>query len=382
MAASPTGGRNGRKAVEQPQPILVRGRCACGRRYRIRNARPGIVVTCPNCHRPITITEADLRAAMVDARLIPVQAESTEPVEAIPIDFGELTLAPEGSRPGLTGKKALDHEEAMLARAVRGNLTYGETFAEVSPAASAEGVRVLVEFEPGRRAFVYDLLASFYFAGIWRNALNILVIATACWLMVTLQYVLVFLGPFVLFVTPLYALVFVYAVQFYWSVLRLTAGGEDEIPWVQTDCSLWDDGFKPLIWIIVTSVLCSLPWWLLGQLGTPGVAVDPTLRWVAWAAGWFFWPVAVMSVALGNSILFVRPDWLIRCVVGIGPVYVVAWVAVMIAAAGWYILWQYWGIWIWIPIAGFAANLYLGYVVFRTLGLLFRHFRARFPWKY
>jgi len=55
---------------------------------------------------------------------------------------------------------------------------------------------------------------------------------------------------------------------------------------------------------------------------------------------------------------------------------------VLLAVVGWCLLWRFWAIWIWIPIVGFAANLYLGYVVFRTLGLLFRHFRVRFPWKY
>ncbi|MFQ5805932.1 MAG: hypothetical protein ACE5I3_05730 [Phycisphaerae bacterium] len=367
--------------MDQPQPILVRGRCACGKRYRIRNAQPGITVMCPNCRRAIPITDADLRAALADARLIPVQSETAEPLEVIPVDVGELTLAPEGSRPGLTGEKAFEHEEVMLARAVRGSLTLGETYDELNPPPAA-GPCVLIEFEPGREAFVHDLFASFYCAGIPGNALNILVIAVACSLVVALQYVLVFLGPFLLFMIPLYGIVFLYVVQFYWSVLRITAGGEDEIPWAQTDWSFWHDGFKPLIWMTTISLLCSLPAMLLGWYGLSGVTVGWPAWWLALGAGWFFWPVAVMSVALGNTILFVRPDWLIRCVIGIGPVYLVAWLAVMIAIAGWYAFWQFAGIWIWIPVLGFAVNLYLGYVVFRALGLLFRHFRERFPWKY
>ncbi len=349
--------------MEQPQPILVRGRCVCGKRYRIRNAQPGITVMCPNCRRLIPITEADLRAAFADARLIPLQSDTVELLDAIPVDCGELTLAPEGSRPGLTGDKMLSHEEAMLASATI-------------------GARVLIEFEPGRRAFVHDLLASLYCAGVPGNALNILVIATACSLMAALQYLLVFLSVFILLMIPIYAIILLYVIQFYWSVLRNTAGGEDVIPWAQTDWSFWHDGFKPLLWITVISLLCTLPRWLLGRYGPPALAADPVTCWVALGVGWFFWPVAVMSVALGNTILFIRPDWLIRCIIGIGPVYLVAWGAVMLAVASWYAFLQYWHIWIWIPVIGFAANLYFGYVVFRTLGLLFRHFRARFPWKY
>jgi hypothetical protein len=366
--------------VEQSQLILVRGQCACGKRYRIRNARAGITVMCPNCRRPISITESDLRAAAADARLIPVQTENVEPLEAIPLDCGELMLAPQGSRPGLTGEKVHSHEEATLA-AAQGARTFGSTFEQINPA-PALGARVLIEFEPGRRAFLYDLLASFYFAGVPRNALNVLAAATACSLIVALQYLLVFFPLFLLFMIPVYGIVLLYVVQFYWAVLKQTADDEDVIPWAQTDSSFWYDGFKPLVWMAVISFLCTLPSLLLTRLGPPTLAADPTACWLALAAGWFFWPVAVMSVALGNTILFVRPDWLVRCVIGIGPVYLVAWVAVLLAVVGWYLFLQYWRIWIWIPILGFAVNLYFGYVVFRTLGLLFRHFRARFPWKF
>jgi hypothetical protein len=370
--------------VDQPGAVLVRGRCACGKRYRIRNARAGITVTCPNCHRPIPITDADLRAAAADARLIPIQTESVEALEAIPIDRGELRLAAEGSRPGVTGRKALDHEEAMLARAARGHFGLSETYDDIHPAAAGGGEAVVVELEPTRRAFVEDLLASFFFAGIPRNAINLLAIAAACSALVVLQYVLIFLGPFVLFMIPLYGIVLLYTVQFYWAVLRVTAGGDDEIPWAQTDWSFWHDGFKPVLWMLVISALCSLPWYLLGLswFSAMGLGGEQVVRWIVLGAGWFFWPVAVMSVALGNTILFVRPDWLVRCVIGIGPAYLVAWVAVLIAVAGWGTFLLFAHILIWIPILPFAINLYFGYVVFRTLGLLFRHFRARFPWKY
>jgi len=146
--------------VEQPQLILVRGQCACGKRYRIRNARPGITVMCPNCRRPIPITESDLRVAAADARLIPLQAEDIEPLEAIPLDCGELMLAPEGSRPGLTGERMHSHEEAMLAEA-QGIRAFSSTFERIRPAA-ASGARVIIEFEPARRSFLYNALADFF----------------------------------------------------------------------------------------------------------------------------------------------------------------------------------------------------------------------------
>jgi hypothetical protein len=368
--------------VGQPQTFLVRGRCACGKRYRIRNARAGITVTCPNCGRPITISGADLSAAQAEAQLIPVQSDSAELLEAIPVDYGELRLAREGSRPGLTGGKAFEHEAAQFAAAIRGSSLLDEDYVERRPAAAEVGARIAVEPEPVHRGFVHDLLASFYFAGVPRNALNIVLIAAACSLMVVVQYAFVLFPLLLLFMVPIYGIILLYTIQFYWAVLRHTAAGEDEIPFAQTDWSFWHDGFKPLVWMVVISLLCSAPFVLLRWFGRPPLADNPALLWLLLGAGWFFWPVAVMSVALGNTILFVRPDWLIRCVVGIGPIYLVAWVTTIVAVSGWYVFLRYWGIWIWIPVAGFAVNLYFGYVVFRTLGLLFRHFRARFPWKY
>ena len=146
--------------MEQPRLILVRGQCACGKRYRIRNARPGITVMCPNCRRPIPITESDLRAAAADAQLIPLQAETVEPLEVIPLDCGELTLAPEGSRPGLTGERLHSHEEAMLAEA-QGTRAFSTTFEQIRPA-PAPRARVVIEFEPGQRTFLRNLLAGFF----------------------------------------------------------------------------------------------------------------------------------------------------------------------------------------------------------------------------
>ncbi len=366
--------------MDQPGPILVRGRCACGRRYRIRNAQAGITVLCPNCRRPIPITDADLRAAMADARLIPIQAEAVELLEAILIDRGELRLASEGSRPGLTGKKTLDHEEAMLASAMRGSLTLGETYDEIRPTGPGASVRVLIELEPGQRGFVYDLLASLCFAGLLRNALNVLAIAILGLLMGTLAYSVP--PELQLFIFPAWALFVVLVVQFYWSVLRRTAFGEDRVPLVAVEESIWHDAVKPTFWLAGVSLLCWLPAGLLGRFGPPAVAAGSLPWWLALGVGWFFWPVAVMSVGLGNSITLLRPDWLVRCVIGIGPAYLIVWGAALVSVAGWFAFPTLAGASSWTPALGLAAQAYWGYVVFRTLGLLFRRFRKRFPWKY
>ena len=118
------------------------------------------------------------------------------------------------------------------------------------------------------------------------------------------------------------------------------------------------------------------------------------LSLVLLALGWFFWPVAVMSYAMGRSFAYLRPDWLVRCVYGIGPVYLIAWVLVMGTIAAWYGFYIGIGLLDNLPLWGkgllaivvsplaACVNLYFGYVLFRMIGLLFRHYRTRFPWKF
>jgi hypothetical protein len=364
--------------VDQPQPILVRGQCACGKRYRIRNAQAGITVMCPICRRPIPITDADMRAAEADTRLIPVQTESSEPLEVIPVDYGELTLAGEGSRPGLTGRQALDHEEAMLFNAQRGGLLAEREFAEAPGRRSRRGPSVFVELEPSQRGFVGDLLSSLYFAGSAYTALNALAIAIVCMLIGILYHSLP--RTLLWFVVPVWGLLVLFVVQFFWSVLRRTAFGEDRVPLAAPDSSFWHDAVKPLFWLLGVSLLCCMPAWLLGRFASLVTPVYPFVLVLALGAGWFFWPVAVMSVGLGNSIVLLRPDWLVRCVIAIGPAYIIAWVAVLVAAAGWFVFDVVSGPRVWPGVLGFGVEAYLGYGLFRTLGLLYRHFHVRFPW--
>lgn len=366
--------------MESSEAFIVRGRCACGRKYRVRNARANMTVNCPACGRVITIAEGDLRAAFFARDTIPLASETVEPLEVIPLEYGEIRPAPQGAQPGLTHRVAFLHEVAQATSALSGQLG-GAAY----PAVGRPGQQPVV-----RRPFVTDLLASFYFAGIRNNALNILITTAAC----AIFYPFMILPGFLRLVAiiPLVAIL-IYVIQFNWLVLRETADGEDEIPWFETDWDLWNDVAKPLIWVGVISFLCTLPAiygmaWLPPATPARGVYI-----WLLLAGGWLFWPVAVMSIAMGGSIWFIRPDWLVRCMVGMGPRYLVAWALVMITLSGWLFFMM-----LDVPSTGsvgldmialfFRAalttgvNLYFGYVTFRMIGLLFRHYRHRFPWKY
>lgn len=367
--------------MHPPQQTTVRGTCLCGRRYRIRNAHAGAIVSCPACRRVIQVTEADLRMAASDERLIPIQDAGGPLLEAELIDRGELRLAGGDARPGLTDRYADEHEEVLLARALRGR---GSLEPVASPTRRTRLAAILEgpEAPIAPRRFAADLLASFYFAGSRQNALNVLLSAAACSLCTVLLLAVLPPGPFVLLGAIAYVLIAAYMMQFYWSVLRETAGGEDVIPWVASDWDLWDDCVKPALWLLAIGAACSLPAAAVLWLAPPRAPWLDTAFWAALLGGWFFWPAAVMSVALGETILFARPDWLLRCVAGIGPAYLLAWALVMLLLAGWWLLYRTAAVIAIAPLVGPLANLYIGYVLFRTLGLLFRHFRGRLPWRF
>lgn len=354
----------------------VRGRCRCGRRYRIRNLTGPTHVACPQCGRAISVTEADLQLAGGDLFFTAAPVEFDDaPRDAVIIDRGLLRIAKAGSRPGVTGRDVLDSPDAMVARALRGGLGLGLPHGD-----PARGETVFVEVE--QRPFLHDLAASFYFAGSRHNAITVGLYAVGCSVLVAVFYPLALLGPLVLLTVPLFVATAIFLMQFYWTTLERTAGGEEEIPAFQSGFDIWEDAIRPFFVLLAISVFCSIPLGAWAMLAPPGLREDSLLRLIALGAGWFFWPVAVMSVAIGRRFLFLRPDWLVRCVAAIGPVYIVAWVAVIVSVAGWIFAVSLIDYWFWIPAVGFAINMYFGYVLFRTLGLLYRHFQQRFPWKY
>ena len=160
--------------MAEQEETIVRGRCACGRRFRIRNAQAGLTVTCPNCQRPITLTRADLVAAAADQPLIPLQPEHAEPLDAILVDDAELRPAAAGSRPGLTGQQMHAHDEALLARAL--NVGLRPSMTSTTPAADrpTDDAKKAATPESRPRTFLADLVGSFVFAGDTKSAATFL----------------------------------------------------------------------------------------------------------------------------------------------------------------------------------------------------------------
>lgn len=363
--------------------VLIR--CVCGKRYRVRNAKAGGHTTCPECGSLVQVTEADLETEFSADGLIRLHEETGEARDAVLVSKDEVTMAGKGSRPGVTGRVKFTSEDALLTEATSGRSTAAAT--NTSAAVDADIA------EQKQRTFVADLLASFWLAGDKKNAFHLC--ATAASFAVVMMMAQLIPWPFNLIMFIPFLIVIAYTIRYYWLVLKTTTKGEDAIPWYETDWNVYDDVLWPLFWVLWISGVCSLPalclrWYL-------GIEATSPLFLSVMALGWFFWPVAVMSISMGNTLLFLRPDWLVRCIAAIGPSYLIAWLLIMGVLAGWNMMFTISAVvsglailhpvvgvllWLTMPAAIAILNVYFGYVLFRMLGLLFVYHRAGFPWKY
>lgn len=364
---------------------VVRGKCGCGRKLRIRNALPGAQITCPSCSRLIAITADDISRGTIATDFIYVQPEEDVQnrdalAEAIPVsNMADVRLAREGARVGLTEGITFGSEDGALRTAMAGRVG-------ALPGASTFGLTASTG--PRRlRSFGMDLLASFYFAGVWNNALNILATALVmCIAMAVSSVMLIWMV-----VIPVFALASAYSMHFNFLVFDTTVSGEDEVPWFETNWDFWEDVVGPIYRLGAVSLICSLPAIILAYYGRPTTPQELAGVAVVLAGGWLFWPIGVMTITLGNSILCFRPDVLLRSMIAIGPRYFLAYGLCIVVMFGWI------SVPLWLPKTGIAAldviititwafirpaiNLYFGYVLFRTLGLLYRHFHHRLPWR-
>lgn len=368
---------------------VVRFRCRCGQRCRVRNAQPDTVIRCPKCQRPIRLTRADLQAAAAGVAFEPLQpaaqAAADELQEALPLAGDELRMAPSDAAHGTLG--GVEHTEESLAAGLLQTHT---------PSNWPANPDVHAHEEPGaavcRRSFVDDLLQTLILGGDRQNLFVLLCTAGALAAMTLVQLCLGMV--FGLFAYPLTlilgVLILMFMVHYLWSTMTRTAMGEDDIPIVEPTWSLWDDGLVPLVELALITAFCFVPAWVT-QAWMANTPDRVLIVYGLLLLGSMLWPVAVMSVAIGDSLAMLRPDLLVRCIIGIGPVYVLAWGLVWGAVVLWNVTWTHIdSVNLPIPVLGamlvtFAAAfaaLYIGYVIFRTLGLLYRHFHQRFPWRF
>lgn len=354
---------------------IIRGRCRCGQRYRIRHARAGRVVHCPKCGRPIIIRDEDITAASSGLPLAPDQPESP-PLDAVPLDGGDLKLAPSDALPGLSGKRVFPTDDVAAASA-----GIKPSFPDHAPAAGDPWAG------PGSGGMLLDLLRGFALGGRPGNLIQIgwttLACTVALWVLNAAPFLMMFALGWVAFLATL-----AYVVRFLWGVLVLAANGEDDLRTLSGDWSWVQDAILPTIWLAVFTVVALVPSWLVRWYVPDSLTIKPTLVACALALGVFFWPAMIMAAGMGRPGYAIRPDILVRAVVAIGPAYLLAWAMVIAGFVIWLgMVWVVGWLHAHTPVPGFLllliatfAEIYGGYVVFHSLGVIYYHRSHRMPW--
>jgi hypothetical protein len=377
----------------------VRGVCACGQRVRIKNARPGLTIACPRCHKQITIAVSlDGAPGEFAGGLIAVCREAEELREAVPIDVGPISMARDGARPGVTGRVTYSHDDEIVASALSGG-TYSTFIGTPRGPTSAAGAR-----QPGGLpGYVRDFFLSFAFAGSVRAAVTVMVAALFFGLVgAMVRFSVASIGVFgpLLVVPMLFAALFlqVLILAFFWNILEETIAGRDDDIGLGADLDFWHSFVRPALILLLFMLALCLPglsaWFMAATVAPasmPPIALGFFVTLVTLQVmAWFFWPLMLVSYCVGDTIAMLRPDLLVRCVIGVGLAYPVVWLLVSGIAAVWVfggeLASRLDGLFPYSEYAvAFCANfltLYLGYALFRGIGLVYRHFRHRFPWQF
>lgn len=310
---------------------------------------------------------------------------------AILRDYGELALASEGSRPGLTGEKIFTNEDAMLLGAQN---QWPEGWSLWDRPAEEATADWLAGGPPVERSRLGDVAATLWLAGVPRNLVSIFVLSCVWWIVYPLSgwvrspedarsCAALFIGFGVLSVAALAT------TRWFGLVLRDTALREDDIHWIRGTDRPWRDGLGPIValggWLTVAG-------WSANAFFSPWSEAfsDPQMTALILTVGLLISglaPLILLSAICGDWLAAWRefPGNLIRS----WPVAGVAWLATGAALAVWALPWTPAGEWIASKFSGPMVRLlwlltafYMAYVALRSSGLIGRHCErlAGFSW--
>lgn len=234
-----------------------------------------------------------------------------------------------------------------------------------------------------RQPFWRDLVESFTFFMTPGNMVTFLVIAL-------LNVISVPLGHFGILGVIACFFIFGYLCAFYLLTILETASGEDELPevWIS---SIFDDLFIPLVQFLATWLLVLVPAGVVAliSLGSEGKVAWTLVRVLA-GAGLALWPVVILGVAVGRSVIGLWPHMAVRTVLA-APIPYLAVCAALALAAGLLVLpstnlFQSTvnrfipGAAVKLAIFNSVLTAYAMIVAMRVIGLFYRHYKQKFPW--
>jgi ribosomal protein S27E len=173
---------------------------------------------------------------------------------------------------------------------------------------------------------------------------------------------------------------------YYMEIIYSTAFGQDKLPEVIVE------GFKGLLWRIVKTVyfllimliVVELPCFIAALILSWTGTEMPVLLYALFFAGLFFFPIAILTIAVGRDQMMLRPDYLLVPIFRAFWPYLVTAILLSVAAALQMLAKQYSSQFSVAATAGYLLlNLTVQFVVLlamRSIGLFFRHYSCVLPW--
>ncbi len=252
------------------------------------------------------------------------------------------------------------------------------------------------QVEEEKKSFGRDLVDSFVFFLESENLITFMMIVVISLVLMAVNFIpgINLVASLLIMVMQLTFAGFVFS--FFLSVIRETASGVDDLPQVVWINDWLDDLVRPMVHFLLTWLMVLLPaflamikmtidgtdinWWIVGFLVVVGV---------------FFWPALILAVSIGGGVAGVWPHTIIRTALSAPLAYLAVWLVVLVAFGVSVMAqsrWLYDGLVKIAPQNPFKAvlllsivsgtlNVYAMIVAMRAIGLFYRHFKSRFPWK-
>ena len=352
-----------------------------------------ITIECDNCHSRFKVAEKyagrNATCASCGSRIVIPMPEDTEEPGLPPLDMIASETAPPRAA---STDQAFPQNDQYAPDDVNDDDDDENPWQTVPPPGGAAGA------DTPDSTFWRDLISlACPIQGLSDFFIFIILIVLSLFLVFPVFGALVFVGKI---------LVTGYFYAYMFAIIVETAAGQDELPDMPGVTSIWEDVLRPFFLVIASGLYAFLPAiivliiYIVRLVKSGGDTPDqrdimeaimavPILL-VLFIGGLFVWPMIMLGLALSESLSVVRPDLVIRSIIGtIGP-YIVCCVCILLS----------WVAWVWaegsfvknadgslgtLLIAGLLSQiggLCIWIYAMRAMGLLYRHYKHRLAWTF
>ncbi len=359
-------------AEREDSGVPITCHCTCGAKFGFPDHAAGKKARCKRCGEIFKVPSASNPARVASKRAArPAPVEAPVPPEAEPWDpllgLTEGDAVDTGPAPGLL---------ALAPEPVDDDTRHRSPPAEVGHMPHHD----LGDAAP-ERSFWTDLPSAFVLPiSSGGNFVTFIALCfVSCWT-IPLGFAGVFGMAGLLLVTG-------YLCAFYLEVIRDAAAGEDDLPnvWIS---SVYDDLIRPLLQFIASAAVVALPGLLLLLYGFGSRTWELVpLAFVVMGVGGLFWPIVVLSMAIGGGMAPPLPHVIIRTALCAPLAYLAVLTALGVTVGLQYFaefgleryLSQGSGLLVTKAIS-LSVGVYTTIVAMRAIGLFYLHNKRKFPW--